>query len=833
MKSGRLSLKDKLISLLLLTAKKVARGEYDIIIQRSNNDEKNNITNKFNPITEKINVNFEKIEKHKNELEGYSKNLEDMLNERTLELTHDLEESRQIQEVLQVCNMQFENLFNSMHEGFATHEIICDSDGIPVDYKFLNANKAFSEFTHIFDYQNRTILEFYPDVDPNWIRICGEVALTGEPYYYENYSPAEGEHFNVNIFYLSKGKFATLFTEITNQFLSKEEIKKEKYILERILDDTLSGYWDWNLDNNTEYLSTGFKKMLGYQDHELVNSPETWQRLILQEDLPKVINCFKKHVESLGEIPFYNEVRYTHKDGSIIWVICSGHVVEWDSNNRPLQMIGSHINITSIKKLEKSLSEERELLKATLLSISDGVITTDLNGIVEIVNAEAVALTGWTQEEAAGKPFEEVFHIVNEDTKQRCENPIEKVFHTGRTVELAEHAILVTKDGAEKSIEDSAAPIIDDNGNINGAVLIFRDFTEKKEKMERIEYLSFHDQLTGLYNRRYLEDFTVNLDIEKNYPLSVVMLDVNGLKLINDAFGHLVGDKVLQRAVQIMKNECRDSDFIARFGGDEFVILMPKTNSNTVEMMMQRMITALSSGGVGSINISISYGWGTKQSSEENMVDIFKIAEDHMYRRKLSESMSMRYKTVEIILKTLHEKSERERLHSEHVSHFCEKIGMALDLETQDIREIKTAGLMHDIGKIAIDLSILDKPGKLDSTERVEIERHPELGYQILRSISEFAKLADYVLAHHEHWDGTGYPRKLKGEEIPFEARIIAVADAYHAMICDRPYRKALSQEDAMIEIKRNAGIQFDPIIAKVFVEKVLNEKNSSVIMAT
>ncbi len=816
----------KPITILSSIAKKVAIGDYEVTALKTSSDEIGELTDIFNTMVGEIRGNFEKIEKQKTELEDYSRNLENMVKERTLELANTLEESKKTQALLTESNIQFENLFNNMQEGFAIQEMICDEQGNPVDYIITKANRAFLKFSGTSEKNIKNIMEFKPNTTKEWIETCGKVATTGEPYFFERYYPEKEKYYSVHLFCPARGKCALLYTDITNQIRSNEEIKKEKYILERILEDTLSGYWDWNLVDNTEYLSPGFKKMLGYEDYELVSAPETWQRLIVQEDLPGVMECFNKHIESRGKVPFYNEVRYQHKSGSIVWVICSGHVVEWDSNNRPLQMVGSHINITNIKNLEKSLSEERELLKATLLSIGDGVISTDSNGNIEIMNAIAENLTGWSQDEALGKPFDVVFHIRNEYTKIKCESPIEKVLTQGKIFELGEHTILVSKSGIEQPIEDSAAPIRDEEGNINGAVLIFRDFTEKKEKQDRIEYLSYHDQLTGLYNRRYWEEALTRIDNDENYPLSVVLVDVNGLKMINDAFGHVIGDKVLQRTAEVMLSECRTKDIIARIGGDEFVIMMPGTDASEVEVKLQQMVSVFENQAVGSVNISVSYGWGVKQEALERMSDIFKVAEDHMYRRKLSESKSMRYKTIEIILRTLHEKSEREKRHSESVSILCEKIGIAMGLDTEDIKELKTAGRMHDIGKIAIDLSILDKPGALTATERIEIERHPEQGYQILRSISEFAKMAEYVLAHHERWDGSGYPGKLKGEEIPLEARIIAIADSYHAMICDRPYRKAMSKEAAVEEINRCSGSQFDPVIVELFIQKVVTDED-------
>ena len=602
---------------------------------------------------------------------------------------------------------------------------------------------------------------------------------------------------------------------------ARETIKREKDVLESILDDTLSGYWDFDLKRSILYFSSGFKKMLGYEDYELGNNYKDISGLTFPEDAARTSERFRKHVESRGMVPFYNEVRCRHKDGTVLWVIFAGHVIEWGSDNAPLQMIGCTINITNLKALEQSLNDERSLLKATLLSMGDGVITTDKDGNIKIVNAVAEKLTGWTQEEAAGMPFEKVFSLVDKSQEKLYKNPLDRALRSGEMVQEQDQMVLLAKSGVELPIEDSAAPIRDENGTISGAVIVFRDFTEKKEKQERIEYLSLHDQLTGLYSRRFFEEELKRLDTSRNLPLAIIMLDVNGLKLINDAFGHAMGDLTLQRAAAIMKEECRCDDIIARFGGDEFVILLPQTGQEEAELLVKRIYTALETEIIDHINVSVSCGWAVKQDRSENIANIFKLAEDHMYRRKLSESRSMHYKTIDTILKTLHGKSAREKLHSERVGELCESIAAALELDPEDVKEFRAIGMMHDIGKIAIDLSILDKPGSLDKMERAEIERHPELGYQLLRSINDFAKLAEYTLSHHERWDGTGYPRKLEGSEIPLQSRIIAIADAYDSMTSDRPYRSAMNREAAAKEIFSEKGRQFDPEIVKVFMEKV------------
>lgn len=184
----------------------------------------------------------------------------------------------------------------------------------------------------------------------------------------------------------------------------------------------------------------------------------------------------------------------------------------------------------------------------------------------------------------------------------------------------------------------------------------------------------------------------------------------------------------------------------------------------------------------------------------------------------------MRVRTVQIILNAFYEKSKIEQLHSIKVSEICEAIAIKLNLDKAEVYQIKIAGLMHDIGKIEIDETILSKPEKLNAEEWNVIRKHSEMGYQILSSVNEFAKIADYVLEHHERWDGKGYPNGLKGEEISLPARIIAGADAYDAMTRKRTYSPALSEEAAVMEIKNCAGTQFDPEIVRIFVEKVLEK---------
>lgn len=272
---------------------------------------------------------------------------------------------------------------------------------------------------------------------------------------------------------------------------------------------------------------------------------------------------------------------------------------------------------------------------------------------------------------------------------------------------------------------------------------------------------------------------------------------------------------------------CRATDIIARLGGDEFIILLPNTDAVEAEKVIKRISALALEERMGSIEVSISFGSCTKVNAKESIQEVLKNSEDQMYRHKLFESLSMRSKTIDLIMNTLFEKSNREMLHSKRVSAICEDIAVMMGFDEDDVNQIRLAGLMHDIGKIGIDEKILNKPQKLSNDEWNEMRRHSEIGYRILSSVNEFSEIAGFVLEHHEQWDGSGYPRNLKGEEISIQARIIAIADAYDAMTSVRPYRIALSRVEALTEINRQLGKQFDPEITEVFIKKILNAKIS------
>jgi len=467
------------------------------------------------------------------------------------------------------------------------------------------------------------------------------------------------------------------------------------------------------------------------------------------------------------------------------------------------------------KKSEKALVEAQKL--ARLGSYEYHLKSGEIGYSEEVLNIFGIH----SEEQIRTK--EQLIRLVHPDDIASVLESIKKVMLEKSAADFVFR--IIRQDGEESVANLRMIPQFDENKNHVGVFGTIQDITRIRKTEEEIRYLSYHDYLTGLFNRRFYEEVLVKLDIDENYPLTLVMADVNGLKMINDSFGHAVGDELLQKASNVIKSGCRDKDVIARLGGDEFVIILTKTDAETAALVIKRLETLASREKIGGLKLSIAFGSKTKTRKEENIQQVLKNAEDDMYRHKLYESASMRSKTIELIMNTLYEKSNREMMHSNRVGLICEKIGMRMKLDQDEINQIRTAGLIHDIGKMGIDEKILNKPGALNAEEWKEIKRHPEIGYRILSSVNEFSEMANCILEHHERWDGNGYPKGLKGEEISLQGRIVAVADSFDAMTSDRTYRKGLIHEAAIAEIKRCAGTHFDPLVAKILVEMVRLEK--------
>lgn len=466
-----------------------------------------------------------------------------------------------------------------------------------------------------------------------------------------------------------------------------------------------------------------------------------------------------------------------------------------------------------LESQKKKLKEQNEILvksenrnKAILGVIPDLMFIYDSDGRFVDCQANDKLNLLLDKSEFIGKY---IVDIMPESVGYEAMNCIRKTLENG---ELQSFEYLLSISGETKYFETRMVK----SSNVE-VLAIVRDITYQRKEKDLIRKLSYEDSLTGVFNRRYFDEYMS--EIEEYIPISLMMLDVNGLKLMNDAFGHLVGDQLLKSVTNILKTVCPSDSVICRVGGDEFVVIILDIGRDECECLVDSIYENANSKLVNNISISVSIGCHTRSNYDISVRDMFIRAENNMFKNKVLESQSMRHNTVTAIMKTLNEKNIREKNHSEQVSQISGKIAEAMKLSSRVVKKVEMAGLLHDIGKIVVRDDLLNKPGKLTEEEYDEIKRHSEIGYQILKSVDSYASIADDILSHHERYDGQGYPRGLSGNEIPMIARIIAVADAYEAMISDRSYRKGMPKVQAIEEIKRCSGTQFDPEVVKTFLE--------------
>lgn len=479
------------------------------------------------------------------------------------------------------------------------------------------------------------------------------------------------------------------------------------------------------------------------------------------------------------------------------------------------------IQKTTQDKNRKIVEAERKFHSVfDYAAIGIGYVT--LEGTFIDLNQKLSDMLGYSHDELSVLNFDAITY-----SEDRCKDSTDRMRLFNREIDnYSVDKRFMKRDGSVIWMNLSVSLIINTEEDPSYMICTFMDISERRSAEELMTYLTYHDPETGVSNRRYYEEQIRSLNTVENLPITLVLADVNGLKLINDAFGYFSGDAVLRKLSEILIRECPTSDLIARINGSEFIIVFTKTSRSMIDSIFYQVNRKISEESIENIQLSISVGIAIKSTIDEDIQKIYKEAKDRLDKEKLNDRTSMISKTISIIMSSLFEKNKREMYHSARVSEISEQIAIDMNLTKGEINKIRVAGLMHDIGKIGISDRVLNKVDPLSNEEWEEIQRHSEIGYRILSSANEFSEIAEYILSHHERWDGTGYPKGLKGKEIPYQSRIIAIADSFDAMTSDRTYRKALSYAEAFQEINLKSGSQFDPEIVDLFINKILPKMN-------
>lgn len=553
--------------------------------------------------------------------------------------------------------------------------------------------------------------------------------------------------------------------------------------------------------NHTEPLYTGqFHRAVQMNRPELVN--------IIESGFSK-INASERQVISekwFGKSDFVSKA-FTVYVITFIVVIAMIVLLLLVWNNTLRQSVNKKTR--ALQTALENLSYSESKLKAVMDSMPDWVFVLNADGIISDF------LSTSKSDGLLARPPDFIHHNMSEffspEITQKFQNALAEVLAIGKTAPVEYGLELDTYHHYEARYEK----LSDEQ-----AIAIVRDTTERFTTERKIRDLSIMDAPTGIFNRNYFENQMEHYRKTGLRGLSFLMVDFDGLKLVNDTLGHSTGDRYLKTVADLLSETFQSAELVARIGGDEFIVILKDWTDNQIQEKKISIKAAIDDINFNEhrIPFSLSIGYASYSPSNSTIEDMLKAADDYMYREKLFHRQSMRSRNIDTLSAMLEERDFITQGHGDRMSTLVVALSKAIHFPETEIESMALFAQFHDIGKIGISDTILFKPYKLTEKEFTEIKRHTEIGYRIAESSLDLMHISEWIYKHHEWWNGNGYPFGLKGEDIPLPCRILTIVDAYDAMTNERPYRQAMSIDDAILELRSKAGIQFDPNLIEPFI---------------
>jgi diguanylate cyclase (GGDEF)-like protein/PAS domain S-box-containing protein/putative nucleotidyltransferase with HDIG domain len=597
-----------------------------------------------------------------------------------------------------------------------------------------------------------------------------------------------------------------LLRDLKNQisYTSLEQIK-----INQVFDQVPLYICEFDEKTKLKYVNKKYAQHVGLSSEEMIG--KSFIDFIEGEEKSIILDHISKLNKDNPTIQYTHRNSFSHQAEWIEWI----DMAIFNDLGEIHTYYSLGLDVTDRKNLEIKEQEELSMLRSLINSHKATMIFIDPdNGKIVDANPAACTFYGYTKEELRQLKI----HDINMLPSERVDELVKDVSQASQEFFTFPHRL---KSGEIRMVHVYSSPIRLKDRTILYSIIF--DVTDKELALKEINHLAYNDYLTGLRNRRFFEESFVRY-LNQDVRVGLILADINGLKLVNDHYGYQCGDFLINEAARQIKQYIPDVDVFARIGGDEFAILLKDISHDNLVQLSDRLEKELEldveyQG--QKLYLSVSFGHSIQRVDQMTLDELFKSAESMLQEKKSYNIKSSRSHMINAMMSTLFQKSSREQNHSIRVAEFCVVIAEQLSMSKEQINKLKIAATLHDIGKIVIDEKILNKTERLTVDEWKVMREHPSKGARILEDIEEYRDIAYIVETHHERYDGLGYPLGLKGDDIPLKSRIIAVADAFDAMTQFRTYRNTISFKDAVEELRRSSGTQFDSDIVEIFAEYI------------